>query len=194
MKRCGHCKIYQRLSEFGKDKHRKDGLHPTCKTCLREYTASRKEQKRLYDQKYNMANKEKKSKQKADYQQRNKEHLYAKRLERIADGRETLIEKISARLHSRLYKIVKNGVKSGSAVRDLGCSPEFLIQYLESQFLPGMAWSNYGKEIGKWHIDHIVPLSSFDLSDREQFLKANHYTNLQPLWAIDNLKKSKKVG
>ena len=51
-----------------------------------------------------------------------------------------------------------------------------------------MSWSNYGE----WHIDHIIPLSSFDLMDREQFLEAVNYRNLQPMWADDNRKKSNK--
>jgi len=88
-------------------------------------------------------------------------------------------------LRSRLYQAVRNQQKSGSAVRDLGCSIEELKQHLESQFQEGMTWENYGQ----WHIDHIKPLASFDLSNREQFLQACHYTNLQPLWAEDNLRK-----
>jgi hypothetical protein len=59
--------------------------------------------------------------------------------------------------------------------------------YLESKFQPGMSWDNWGRT--GWHIDHIKPLALFNLSDRKQFLEACHYTNLQPLWAKDNLSK-----
>lgn len=68
----------------------------------------------------------------------------------------------------------------------LGCSKIELKEYIESQFKPGMDWNNYGK----WHVDHIRPLSSFNLSVEEERIKAFHYSNLQPLWAVDNIKKS----
>jgi hypothetical protein len=91
-------------------------------------------------------------------------------------------------LRNRLLQSVKTDAKAGSAVQDLGCSiPEFK-DYLESKFAPGMSWDN----IGCWHIDHIEPLSKFNLEDPKQFKGACHYTNLQPLWKEDNLKKSDK--
>lgn len=92
-------------------------------------------------------------------------------------------------LRSRLRIAIKNKYKNGSAVKDLGCSGEEAYKYIESLFKEGMNWSNYGK----WHIDHIKPLSSFDLENREQFLQAVNYKNLQPLWAIDNLKKNDRT-
>ena len=67
----------------------------------------------------------------------------------------------------------------------MGCSIEFLKEYLEKQFKSGMNWDNYGE----WHVDHIIPCVSFDLSDPEQQKKCFYYTNLQPLWAIENLEK-----
>jgi hypothetical protein len=87
-----------------------------------------------------------------------------------------------------LTHAVRNNQKAGSAVKDLGCSVDELKLYLSSKFADHMSWDNYGE----WHIDHIVPLSSFDLTNREELLKACHYTNLQPLWAKDNLKKGAK--
>lgn len=96
--------------------------------------------------------------------------------------------KVKQNLRTRLRKALQRGTKTGSAVRDLGCSIDELKTHLESQFQEGMSWENYGE----WHIDHIKPLAKFDLTDREQFLQACHYTNLQPLWADDNISKGDK--
>lgn len=95
-------------------------------------------------------------------------------------------------LRIRIAVALRKKGKHGSAVRDLGCSIGELKAYLESQFLPGMSWSNRG--LRGWHIDHIRPLASFDLTDPEQFRAACHYTNLQPMWAVDNMKKGAKVA
>ena len=69
----------------------------------------------------------------------------------------------------------------------MGCSPEFLKEHLQSKFKDGMNWDNYGS----WHIDHIIPLSSAKTT--EEFNTLCHYTNLQPLWASENLSKGKKM-
>lgn len=105
-----------------------------------------------------------------------------------------ILFKLKAVLRSRLNVALKKNLKTGSAVSDLGCSTEKLKKYLESQFKPGMFWDNWGRGNNKWHIDHIKPLSSFDLNDPEEFKRACHYTNLQPLWEIDNLKKGSSYG
>lgn len=89
-------------------------------------------------------------------------------------------------LRSRLAHAVRRGYKSGSAVKDLGLSVVDFKRYLESKFRLGMTWENW---VTAWHIDHVKPLSSFDLSDRTQLLEACHYTNLQPLYVEENLKK-----
>lgn len=98
-----------------------------------------------------------------------------------------VLYKLRTALRLRSTAAIKGNYKSGSAVRDLGCSIGDFKLYLESKFQPGMTWENH-TQYG-WHIDHIKPLSSFDLTDRKQFLEACHYTNLQPLWAKDNLSK-----
>lgn len=95
--------------------------------------------------------------------------------------------KLSCSLRERVSRLVR----TGSAVKDLGCTVEELKSHLESKFQFGMSWDNYG--LYGWHIDHIKPLASFDLTDRKQLLEACHYTNLQPLWAKDNLLKSDTV-
>ena len=73
--------------------------------------------------------------------------------------------------------------------RDIGCSRDELCDHLESLFIDGMSWENFSK----WHIDHIRPLSSFDMLDPSERSRANHFSNLQPLWALDNLKKSNRM-
>lgn len=70
----------------------------------------------------------------------------------------------------------------------IGCTMQQLRQHLEAQFTEGMTWDNYGK----WHVDHIRPCASFDLLDPEQQRQCFHYSNLQPLWAIDNHRKGSK--
>lgn len=99
--------------------------------------------------------------------------------------------RIAALLRTRLCLAIKNGWKTGSAVNDLGCSITEFKAYIERQFEPEMTWDNWSRD--GWHIDHKIPLSSFDLGNRDDFLKAVHYTNLRPLWAKDNWKKGKSL-
>ncbi len=105
----------------------------------------------------------------------------------IKRSKSDIMYKLSRNLRSRLHSALKNNHKSGSAIRDLGCSIEELKQHLKSKFQPGMTWSNYG--LHGWHIDHIQPLSSFNLGNIKEFKKACHHNNLQPMWAKDNLSK-----
>lgn len=104
----------------------------------------------------------------------------------------TIGHKLKRNLRTRLYGALKGNYKAGSAVSDLGCTVEELKKHLEYQFKPGMDWDNHTKD--GWHIDHIKPLASFDLTDSIQFKEACHYTNLQPLWAFENLRKGDKYA
>ena len=95
--------------------------------------------------------------------------------------------RLSRNLRSRLNLAIRNNYIGGKAVRELGCSVKEFKQYLESKFQPGMMWENYGPK--GWHIDHIKPLASFDLTKEEEIKVACNYINLQPMWAKDNLSK-----
>ena len=98
--------------------------------------------------------------------------------------------KIQRSLRGRLRAAVKKqgAKKFKTTFKLVGCSLQTLMKYLESKFKPGMSWENYG--LLTWHIDHIKPVSKFNLLDPIEQRKCFHYTNLQPLWAKENIKKS----
>lgn len=179
MKQCFKCSKTKEFSEFHIHKDTSDGYSCYCKECKNEYQriyrVNNKERVRKSEKKY--ANKE--SSKKQSYARANKRY------------REDIQYNLSVKLRRRFKIIIRKGFKKySSAVKDLGCSlPEFK-DYLESKFTKDMTWEDFNK--GKIHIDHIIPLSRFDLTNREEQLKAVHYTNLQPLWAIDNLIKQNK--
>ena len=100
--------------------------------------------------------------------------------------------KLTISLRTRLNRAIKNNQKTGSAVGELGCTIDEFKVYIENKFQEGMSWENW--KYDGWHLDHIKPLSSFDLTDREQFLEACHYTNLQPLWGWQNMQKHDKIN
>ena len=99
-------------------------------------------------------------------------------------------QKLLNSLRSRLSNLVKKGKKAANTVELAGCTITELRQHLETQFIDGMTWENYGKH--GWHVDHIRPCASFDLTNPEQQRQCFHYTNLQPLWAVDNIRKGAK--
>jgi len=81
----------------------------------------------------------------------------------------------------------KGLVKENKTFEILGCTSEFFVEYIKSKLIDGMTIENHGL----WHIDHIIPLDT--AITKEDVIKLNHYTNLQPLWKLDNLKKGKKL-
>jgi len=98
-----------------------------------------------------------------------------------------LINNLRKRIRSFLKS--KGMQKNSRMIELLGCSKYFLRTYLEKKFKKGMSWENYGK----WHIDHIHPLSKFDFENSDSLKRACHYSNLQPLWALENIKKKNKI-
>ena len=131
---------------------------------------------------YRRDNAEKVAAQAASYYQKNKSKIAKHNADRRKNDP---YYKLAIRVRDRFNDAFKNGRKSGSAVRDLGCSIGAFRLFIENQFESGMSWDNYGE----WHLDHVQPLASFDLTERSQFLTACNWLNYQPLWAIDNTRK-----
>ena len=100
--------------------------------------------------------------------------------------------RIAGNLRTRIRIVLKGKSKCSTTIKLVGCSAEFLKKYLESKFKKGMSWSNYDRGRSKWHIDHIRPCASFDLSKKKEQCKCFNYHNLQPLWAIENISKGDK--
>jgi len=122
---------------------------------------------------------------------KHRKEISKRQLKRNTERRKTDIQfRLAGNLRSRLNEGLKKNFKTGSAVRDLGCSMGEFKVYVEKRWLAGMSWDNYGPN--GWHLDHITPLASFDLQDPNQLRKACYYTNYQPLWAEDNRKKAAK--
>lgn len=95
--------------------------------------------------------------------------------------------KIADNMRQRVRAALKGMSKAQHTLEMLGCTIEEYKAYLEQHFTERMSWDNYS--FYGWHIDHIKPLAMFDLSDPEEQKKAFHYSNTQPLWWTDNLKK-----
>lgn len=177
MKYCSKCGIEKENIYFCKDNARKDKLYVFCKECHNKE-----------NRKWDKNNLEKKHLIQKYYQINNRDKIFEKIKEKEKSNTNYKLCRI---LRSRVGNVLRGSQKIGSAITDLGCSIQELKEHLEKHFQSGMTWSNWTRD--GWHIDHIKPLAKFDLTDRQQFLEACHYTNLQPLWAKDNLAKSDKI-
>jgi len=104
------------------------------------------------------------------------------RFQKLKKDPERVIRKY---LRSRFWNVMSGRSKSGSVMQYVGCSVGELRKHLQSLFSDGMTWENYGQ----WHVDHVRPCASFDLTDPAQVSKCWHYSNLQPLWGSENCSK-----
>lgn len=186
---------------------------------VKEYYQANKDKKREYDKQYHEANKEKKSKQKKQYYQANKEKLREYNKQWKLDNKDKIKEKRKKyreankdkvkeqrkdRYHSDpLYKFKKicsnrtyiafkanSWKKNGGTEKLLGCDYKTAMNHIESQFVDDKKWMNWDNH-GEWHIDHNTPLAS--ATTKEEMEKLCHYTNLQPLLAEENIRKSDKI-
>lgn len=219
-KKCNKCNQEKSLSEFSKALNRKIGVQSKCKSCDKEYRQKNREKILKYLTDYNDKNRDellskrkkyrleniekvreqgriwainnpekiKSSKQKLMI--KNKEKYYAKTYERNSARRKTdSFYNLKCRLSHRV-RLAMKGVglkKSKRTIEMIGCAWEDLVKHLERQFTTGMSWDNRSE----WHIDHIIPLATATCED--DIIRLNHFTNLRPLWAEDNLRKSNKL-
>jgi hypothetical protein len=159
---------------------RVDGLHNQCKTCSKERR-----------KKHYAKNASKELLMRKEYIENNSEKVlaYSRKYQKERRSIDPLF-RLSNTLRSRTYLAFKHkGYSKSSKTREmLGAEFELVKSHIEKQFSNGMSWDNYPD----WHIDHIIPLAS--ASTEEELIKLCHYTNLQPLWAKDNLDKSDKLN
>jgi hypothetical protein len=165
--------------------------------------------KKVADKKYREKNKEKLSNNHKKWYIENKEkwnqyitEYREKNIDKIREGKRNYektrknndpLYKLINNFRTAIYQVLKenNVQKNGHYFEILKYSPNDLIDHLERQFTDGMTWENYGK----WHVDHIQPISSFNIKEigDEEFIKCWSLKNLQPLWGEDNIRKSNKI-
>jgi hypothetical protein len=192
---CKVCNIEKSIENFRIFNKEKGYRINHCRDCkieyLKRYTSENVEQRKIRSKEYRNKNKEIVKERKKNYYLNNKEKIreYKRKWEdkRRNDG--TLFKlKQLVRHRIGMFMKINNMKKTNKTFDIVGCSPEFLKEHLEKQFKEGMTWEKMGKEI---HIDHIIPLSS--AKTEEDIYKLCHYTNLQPLWAQENLSKGNRI-
>jgi hypothetical protein len=155
-----------------------------------EWRAANKPRLAEYKQKYYYSNKEKIAISAKTYRTKNREKITQYVLKRLkTDIQYRLTSALRAR--TRMALKAKIASKKASTLHLCGCTISELKTHIENQFEPWMTWDNWSRD--GWHIDHIVPCSSFDLTKESEQLKCFHYTNLRPLAAIENIRKSNKI-
>lgn len=169
----------QRLQEYRKRRHREKYI-PRPKILKTDEEKS--ERRRIWDQKNRERNKERvrnwKKNNAAIIRQRNKERYQT-----------DIPYRLTVNFRNRLRSFISTS-NSKKSLEYLGCSPSELRTHIESKFSGVMSWENYGKY---WHIDHVEPCAAFDLTKESHRERCFHYTNLQPLEAIKNLRKNKRI-
>ena len=176
---CGGCAKNKALQEFYNNKRKKDGKQTQCKDCMKQQNVINYQKHKISWNKRTLA-----------YNKTEKGRKWRRKYMNNRYKTDKAFN-ILTRLRSRTREAIRNygGKKCTSTLGFTGCTIEELCTHLESQFKDGISWQN----IKEWDIDHIIPCSSFDLKNEEEQKKCFHYTNLQPLYRIDNMKKSNKI-
>jgi len=210
---CCKCKKEQLNNQFGRLQSSKDGLRYDCKTCrkkyreenrdtinvkLKEYYASNKEVLLPKHKEYREQNKTVILAQRKEYRNREdvKEHIKKKQKEYLPIRKEQIKTRRKTDLNFQIQEVVKNKIhkflknRKTSYAELIGCEIEFFKKWMEYRFDETMCWENFGKV---WQIDHILPLSLFDMTNEFDRKVCFHWTNLQPLNSVENRSKSNKL-
>jgi hypothetical protein len=188
MKRCARCKTEQPKELFCRYSRNPDGLHYWCAPCRKEKAAERKQ----YSKDWYQRNKEHVAELAARWYELNKERKWAKRRQadrarRLSDPDWAIIQRLRARLRGFLR--TKATTKTRRTCSYLGCTPKQLRMYLELQFTDGMTWENRSL----WDVDHIIPVSWASPGNEWSMEVVFHFSNLQPLWKDENLRKRDSI-
>ncbi len=171
---------------------KREANREAAKAYAREYRAANRELIRQNARDYNQREEVRRRRKERDQRVEARVKHRAEVLRYMAERKSRdLTYKLKCQLNTRLYCAQKRNTVKNSAVTFLGCNVEQLVAHLESQFQPGMNWDNW--TFRGWHIDHKKPLAAFDLNDPEQLKIACHYTNLQPMWAVEHFRKGTKI-
>tara|TARA_R110000824_G_scaffold8429_9_gene38217 strand:- start:825 stop:1427 length:603 start_codon:yes stop_codon:yes gene_type:complete len=157
----------------------------------KEYYKKNKERMNEHASNHYFKNKEYCQEKQREWKEANKEKHKAYEKEYERNRYETDPQyRLRKNCRSRVYNALRGiAIKSDKTVNLIGCPIPELKTHLESQFTEGMSWENYGD----WHVDHIKPCASFDLTDPDQQKECFNFSNLQPLWAYDNMSKGAKL-
>lgn len=194
-KLCPVCKEIKIKSDFHKRAARKSGVQSKCKICAIRINHSRKNPPQTTGIKAcTKCNLEKCLTEffAGGYSKdgRSGECKTCSNIRKVAYLHNNLEKRILENCRVRVRCAINKGYKSKRTIELIGCTIEELKNHLESKFEIGMTWENYGE----WHIDHIRPCSSFDLTKEDEQKVCFNYMNLQPLWAKDNLRKGSKIN
>lgn len=194
-KRCSKCRTHQPLANFHNDKHSPGGLTRWCKQCHKNARDAKKDSHREYMRVYNQANKDRALQYRRDNAQRMAEYNKGRRAETNAWYKEKRKTDPNFRLSNDMRTVLRRALKCGkitkssSAGKLLGFDIDTFRRWLEFHFEPWMSWDNYGK----WHIDHVLPISRFDLSNPEEQRVCLHWSNMQPMCAKANIAKKNTI-
>ena len=210
MKTCSKCKNLKSFENFYKGKLYKDGYRNICKQCVKQHEEENKEAKKEYLKNYKKVNKENLKLKNKKYREENcdkiikwketnknyfKEYRQDNKLNAKNYFKQRFDNEPIFKFKHNVRRLILHSFKRSSRTFKksdrteviLGCKIEEFINHISKKFTEGMTLENHGE----WHIDHIIPLAT--AKTKEDVILLNHYTNLQPLWAKDNLSKGAKV-